>query len=248
MALLTGFAGAIFGAMVIGIFGALAGADFSDPPPAVNIIATVFQDVALVVSAVVFARMAGTVRPAYFGLRRPRALKPALAWIAAAYGSFFVLSAIWIAILQIKSKDQLPDELGVDKSTVALLAVAFLVAVVAPLAEEFFFRGFFFSALRNWHGVWPAAIVTGLVFGGIHAGSSPVGFLVPLAFFGILLCLLYERTGSLYPCIGLHCLNNSVAFGVAEKWDWQIPVLLVVALALITAALRPVSDRQPRLA
>ena len=36
--------------------------------------------------------------------------------------------------------------------------------------------------------------------------------------------MLYERTGSLYPCIGLHCVNNSVAFSSTQDWTWQIPV------------------------
>jgi membrane protease YdiL (CAAX protease family) len=115
-----------------------------------------------------------------------------------------------------------------------LQAVAFLVAVVAPIAEEFFFRGFFFGALRNWKGPWPAAIITGLVFGSIHVGSAEAAFLLPLAFFGFALCLLRERTGSLYPGIALHCMNNSLAFGVSQHWNWQILVLLVCALGLIT--------------
>jgi len=75
------------------------------------------------------------------------------------------------------------------------------------------------------------------VFGLIHAGSSPVGFLAPLALLGFLLCLLYERTGSLYPCIVLHSLNNSVAFGVGERWGWQIPVLASASLAAIATVL-----------
>ena len=112
--------------------------------------------------------------------------------------------------------------------------MAFLVAVVAPIAEEFFFRGFFFGALRNWKGPWPAAILTGLVFGAIHIGSAEAAFLLPLAFFGFALCLLRERTGSLYPGIALHCINNSLAFGVSQHWGWQILVLLVCALGLIS--------------
>jgi hypothetical protein len=102
------------------------------------------------------------------------------------------------------------------------------------MAEEFFFRGFFFAALRNWKGMWPAAVITGLVFGAIHVGSADAALLPPLAFFGFVLCVLRERTGSLLPCIVLHCANNSLAFGVSQDWSWQIPVLFLSALALIT--------------
>jgi uncharacterized protein len=84
--------------------------------------------------------------------------------------------------------------------------------------------------------VLPAAIVTGLVFGAIHAGSADWEFLLPLGVFGFLLCMLRERTGSLYPCIALHCANNSLAFGVSQDWGWEIPVLFVAALSLISVA------------
>jgi hypothetical protein len=221
-------------ALAIGLGGAIAGSSVSDPTPAVNIIATMAQDVCLVIAAVLFAGLAGRPRPVDFGLR-PTDPWRALGWMALTYVAFYLFTAVWVAIVGGNPNDEkLPQELGADKSTVALLAVAFLVAVLAPVAEEFFFRGFFYGALRNWRGVVPAAVLTGLVFGGIHAGSADAEFLPPLAFFGFALCLLRERTGSLYPCIALHCANNSLAFGVTQNWTWQIPVLFLVSLTLIS--------------
>ena len=41
--------------------------------------------------------------------------------------------------------------------------------------------------------------------------------------------LLQVETGSLYPGIALHCINNSVAMASGEGWSWQVPVVLVVA-------------------
>ena len=152
---------------------------------------------------------------------------------------FFMFSGAYVAIFDIDARDELPSELGADDSTVALVAVAILVTVIAPIAEEFFFRGYFFGALRNWKGPMVAAIVTGLVFGAIHAGSSPAPFLVPLAVFGFVLCLITWRTQSLYPAIVLHALNNSLALGVSQGWDWQIPVLMLGANAAIAAVILP---------
>jgi membrane protease YdiL (CAAX protease family) len=164
--------------------------------------------------------------------------------MVAAFVIFYIVTAAWVAIVGGNTNDEkLPDDLGANRSTVALLAVAFLVSVVAPIAEEFFFRGFFYGALRNWRGVLPAAIITGLVFGAIHAGSADWQFLLPLGVFGFLLCLLRERTGSLYPCIVLHCANNSLAFGVSQDWGWEIPVLFVVALSFIGLAALAVRAR-----
>jgi uncharacterized protein len=234
--LIAAFGAALVGALCVGIVGALAGADFDDPTPAVNIGATVVQDLCLVAAAILFAGMAGRPLPAQFGLR-PTSPWKALGWMVATFVAFYVITLIWVAIVGGDPDDEkLPDELGADRSTFALLAVAFLVSVVAPIAEEFFFRGFFYGALRNWRGVLPAAIITGLVFGAIHAGSADWEFLLPLGVFGFLLCLLRERTGSLYPCIVLHCANNSLAFGVSQDWGWEIPVLFVAALSLISLA------------
>jgi membrane protease YdiL (CAAX protease family) len=192
--------------------------------------------VCLIGAALLFARTTAVPRPWQFGLRRTR-FWPAVGWGLLAWGAFYFFTYLWVTILGLHTgKEKLPEELGVDSSDVALVAVAVLVAVVAPIAEEFFFRGYFFAALRNWKGVWPAAIVTGAVFGSIHAGGTDAAFLVPLAFFGFALCLLRVRTGSLYPGIVLHCANNSLAFGVSEHWTWQIAVLFVGALTAIGLA------------
>jgi hypothetical protein len=106
-----------------------------------------------------------------------------------------------------------------------------LVTVLAPLAEEVLFRGYMFTALRNWRGLWPAALISGVVFGAIHVGSTPVGLLVPLAVFGVGLALLYAWTRSLHPPIALHAINNSIAFGVSQDWTWGIAPLVVGAPA-----------------
>jgi uncharacterized protein len=233
-ALVAAFAGALVGALVIGAIGSAAGSSFAHPSPAVNISATIVQDLSFIGAALLFASISGRPLPEQFGLR-PTRFWPAVGWMAVAFAAFYVFTLVWVAILGVSPDDtKLPDELGVKDSTYALLAVAFLVAVVAPIAEEFFFRGFFYGALRNWKGPWPAAVLTGLVFGSIHLGSAEAAFLLPLAFFGFSLCLLRERTGSLYPGIALHCANNSLAFGVSQHWSWEIPVLFACALGLIS--------------
>jgi membrane protease YdiL (CAAX protease family) len=232
-ALVAAFGGALMGALIIGVIGSAAGSSFADPSPAVSISATIVQDLSFIGAALLFANISARPRPEQFGLR-PTRFWPAVGWMAVAFAAFYVFTLIWVAILGVSPDDtKLPDELGVKDSTYALLAVAFLVAVVAPMAEEFFFRGFFYGALRNWKGPWPAAVLTGMVFGAIHLGSAEAAFLLPLGFFGFSLCLLRERTGSLYPGIALHCMNNSLAFGVSQHWGWEIPVLCLCALGLI---------------
>ena len=244
LAIIAGLGGALGTGLVIGIIGAIAGADLTDPPPSVTIISTAAQDACFVAAAVIFARMSGPARPWQFGLRPTRAL-PAAVKVIAAFAILFAFSQLWGSLVGIRSTEKLPDALGVHRSHIALAAAALLVTVVAPIGEEFLFRGYVFPALRNWRGIWPAALITGLLFGALHVVSAPVEFLVPLAFFGTLLCFLYQRTGSLYPGIALHSINNSIAFGVSPDigWGWQVPLVALGALALLALVARAVTQR-----
>ena len=237
---------AILGATLATVVAQLAGydVDAGDPPPGVTITGTFVQDGALILSAWLMARLtAGSPTAAQFGLRRV-VFGRAVGWLFAAWVAFLAFSGIWAAALSIEENDDLPQELGADDSSTALFFVAVLVCVVAPIAEELFFRGFCFTALRRWIGVAGGAIATGVIFGLIHAGSADVVFLVPLGVFGMLLCLLYHRTGSLLPCMVLHALNNSLALGVSQSWEpLQVIALMIGASFAVVALVSPLSRR-----
>jgi uncharacterized protein len=206
-------------------------------PPGLSIADTVVQDIGFVLVAVYLAQLGGrTVRSWQFGLRRP-----GVGWWAAAGGvllllvAFILISVIWGAIVH-PEKEKTLEQLGSNEGTALLILSAGLTCVVAPMCEEFLFRGFIFTCLRNWAGTLPAAVMTGLVFGGVHVGSAPALDLVPLAALGFGLCLLYRFTGSLYPCMIAHSLNNCVAFAGLDDWGLrQAAVLVVCALAGIGA-------------
>ena len=80
-------------------------------------------------------------------------------------------------------------------------------------AEEIFFRGFFFAGLRSRWSLWPSALLSGAVFGLVHAPTGPTAA-IPLAGLGVGLAWLYNKTGSIWPCMLAHCLNNALAISV----------------------------------
>jgi CAAX protease family protein len=208
----------------------------SHTPPGLAITDTVVQDIAFVVAAVYCAQLGGrAVRSWQFGLRRP-----GVGWwtagrlIAALLIVFVVLTVAWSEVLH-PEEEKLLEQLGSNEGALLLALSAALTCVVAPICEEMLFRGYIFTALRNWRGTLPAALITALLFGGVHIGSAPVLDLVPLAGLGFGLCLLYRYTGSLYPSIVAHSLNNSLAFSSLEGWSWQMPVLALAALLGIGA-------------
>jgi membrane protease YdiL (CAAX protease family) len=234
LALVGGVVAAAVGSLLIDIPALLFGVNVSAShvPGGLTIADTAVQDVAFVASAVFFAQLGGRKAAAWqFGLRPTRFGRAVWLLLLTLFG-FLIFSLIWGSAFHAE-KEKVLEQLGTGESPELLLLSAALTCVVAPVCEEFLFRGYFFTALRNWCGTWPAAILTGLVFGGVHAGSAPAVDLVPLAGLGFGLCLLYRYTGSLYPCIAAHSLNNSIAFGSLEGWGWQIPVLAVSALTLI---------------
>jgi membrane protease YdiL (CAAX protease family) len=238
LALIGGLALALVGGLVVEVPALLLGAKItsSHTPPGVTIADTVIQDVGFVLAAVYCAHIGGrAVRSWQFGLRRPGAgWRSASGLIVLLLIAFIVLSAIWSAAAH-PSEEKVLETLGSNEGTALLLLSAALTCVIAPICEELLFRGYMFTALRNWRGTLPAALITGVVFGGVHFGSAPVLDLVPLAALGFGLCLLYRYSGSLYPCMIAHSLNNCLAFSGLEGWGWQFFILAACALGGIGA-------------
>ncbi len=136
------------------------------------------------------------------GARRfsPSALK----WMAAAVGVYLLFTfAYSLLIVQPHQKD-IAEGFGTVPVQVLLIVIG------APVSEEVCFRGMLFGGLRERLPRLGAALLGGLIFGGLHALTG-VTAVPPLIFFGFLLSLLYEKTGSIVPGILLHMLNNSVA-------------------------------------
>ncbi len=236
VALLAGLFLALVGGLVVdavaaGLFGTkISGGNL---PPGLSIADTVVQDIGFVLAAVYCAHLGGrVVRSWQFGLRRPGAGWPsAIGMIFALLVAFIVLTALWSAAVH-PGKEKTLEDLGSNEGAALLVLSAALTCVIAPMCEEFLFRGFMFTAIRNWRGTWPAAVITGLVFGGVHAESAPVLDLIPLAALGFGLCMLYRYSGSLYPCMVAHSLNNSIAFSSLEGWSFGQGLVLTVSAFL----------------
>jgi membrane protease YdiL (CAAX protease family) len=230
LALICALVFAVVGALFVDIPALALGVNLSAQhlPDSLQVADTAVQDLGFVLVAVFFAQLGGRAVSAWqFGLR-PTPFWRAVRWIAVIGAGFLLFSIVWKAIVNP------PEEKVLEQIGTGVLSAA-LTCVVAPIGEEFLFRGYIFTALRNWRGPWTAATITGLLFGLVHVGSAPLLDLVPLAALGFALCVLYRQTGSLYPCIAVHSLNNSIAFGDLANWNWQwqIPLLMISALAAI---------------
>jgi membrane protease YdiL (CAAX protease family) len=95
-----------------------------------------------------------------------------------------------------------------DLSYPALIFLVIFVAIVGPVFEEIFFRGFAYQALRRRWGRWPSVLATALLFSLLHASFS---VFLPILGLGVLLACVFEASGSLVPSIVVHICQNSVA-------------------------------------
>jgi membrane protease YdiL (CAAX protease family)/uncharacterized RDD family membrane protein YckC len=128
--------------------------------------------------------------------------------------SYYLCAAVYVAIFGSPHQDDIADQLGLDRGPILAGLAIFLICVVAPIAEETFFRGMTFAGLRGRLRRLPAALISGAIFGAVHAPSGPSA-VVPLAIFGTVLALLFEQTDSIVPGVFAHVINNSIAIAAA---------------------------------
>lgn len=214
---------------------ALAGADVSAGVPAVSIGSIIAQDAAFIGVAWLFASRASPASLRDLGLTA-LPFRSAASATFAAVGAWYAFALLYALLAAPAGEQDTLDALGADRDTALLVVATLLVVLVAPFAEEIFFRGFCYRALRNRFSRWTAAAIVGIVFGAIHySGPATLSLLVPLAVLGALFCLLYERTGSLYPSIALHIINNAIALAVTADSEAAPIVAAIIATIALTA-------------
>ncbi|MBL9087182.1 MAG: CPBP family intramembrane metalloprotease, partial [Planctomycetia bacterium] len=156
-------------------------------------------------------------------LRRARRAQGRTAWPAGAAlalggKGWLVATAItipatlvWVAILSAFDNAPQVQELvaravEADASRAFLVALGVLGIVVAPVTEELLFRGAMFGSMRARLGSRAAALISSLIFAAVHQSLTA---LVPLLVLALVLCWVYERSGSLVAPIVVHMLNNA---------------------------------------
>jgi len=106
------------------------------------------------------------------------------------------------------------------------------VGVAAPVVEELVFRGFMWEALRRALPPWATWLGTSVLFAAYHIDPAQA---LPLLFTALALGWVRWTTGSLWPCIGVHALNNGLGVFAAHLGVQEAaPLGIVVAHALLT--------------
>jgi membrane protease YdiL (CAAX protease family) len=207
----------------------------------------IVQDGVLCGAALLFAGMRLRPRPWHFGIRRTQ-LWPTVGWTALGLVLILGFELGYIELLHVDETNV--EELG-KGNLLAAIPLSLAVILVAPVTEEFFFRAFFYRALRSRLRVWSAALIDGLVFGALHFQGADTAIVLPvIAAFGVGQCLVYERTGSLFAVVAIHAAFNTVAtLGVQPVVALAVGALVISACVLVPRQLGPAPSpfgRNPR--
>ncbi len=121
----------------------------------------------------------------------------------------FILSGLqeWIIHLTQSPAEQEVVVLVRESNFELQLYLAASAIIIAPLGEEVLFRGFLYPCLKVRIGRIAAILLSSISFGAVHMSLAQLPI---LTFFGILLCLAYERSHSLWLPITLHAIFNTI--------------------------------------
>jgi membrane protease YdiL (CAAX protease family) len=158
----------------------------------------------LVPMALASMKGAKTLRSILARLGFRRFSPSALGWMALAFVLYLAFTIFYTLVITEPRQKDIAESFGPTVLQILLIVIA------APIAEETCFRGMLFGGLREKLPRLVAALICGLIFGGLHVLTG-VTAVPPLIVFGFLLALLYEKTGSIVPGILLHMINNSIA-------------------------------------
>jgi membrane protease YdiL (CAAX protease family) len=147
-----------------------------------------------------------------------RALRMGFGWGIAAW---FVSTLVIIAVATLLESLDMPPEPQAAERAIAVLnpvLVVIAVVIVAPIAEEIFFRGVVFNAWLREGGRRFAFIGSALLFAVIHLSLVS---LLPIFLLGLALAWVYQRTGNLLAPMAMHATVNgiSVALALLARFD-----------------------------
>lgn len=103
-----------------------------------------------------------------------------------------------------------------------LALTLFLVSLLPGVCEELLFRGFLLHGIRKKVADIPAVILVGLLFGLFHLDLYRF---LPVSLLGILFGYIVVKTGSIFPAMLAHSVNNAItiflSYGVSQAQETE---------------------------
>lgn len=131
----------------------------------------------------------------------------------------------WVSMMDVETVDM-------DSSAIILDAIGAII--FAPIMEELIFRGVLFNRLKIRIGIFPAMILSSIIF----AIGHEFGGITSAFIFGICMCMIYLKTDNILIPMSVHFINNLVATtltllgfdAIISEFPWIIPTAIITII------------------
>lgn len=167
----------------------------------------------------VFRPNALAALPGFPGPDPSRAVRMGLGWGVVAWLGASLASAVVVNVLQALGMEVEPQAAEQALELVEPWVAVLAIVILAPIAEELFFRGVIFNALLRERGTRWAYIGSAALFAVIHLS---IVALLPIFLLGLALAWVYHRTGNLLAPIVMHAVVNGISVLIALLVRFEI--------------------------
>lgn len=134
---------------------------------------------------------------------------PILGWTIVLIIGSILLSYIVEWIFDMGTDNSKTDSLQTRLTTMNIVIAFVSAAIISPIYEEIFYRGFLYRWIRTKYGLLAGMLISSFIFMLVHIptfNSLPYTFLS-----GLIFAWTYEKTQSIYPAMIIHALFNGLA-------------------------------------
>lgn len=145
------------------------------------------------------------------GLQRPTRsyFWQTIGWTITLIIGVILLSYIMEWFFSVGTDNSKTESLQTRLSTLNFIIAFISAAIISPIYEEIFYRGFLYRWLRTKYGIASGILISSFIFMIVHIptyNTLPYNFLS-----GIIFAWTYERTSSIYPAMMIHGLFNGLS-------------------------------------
>lgn len=134
---------------------------------------------------------------------------PTIGWTIVLITSTILISFVFELLFQIGTDNSKTESLQTRLSSINFFIAFVSAAVISPIYEEIFYRGFLYRWFRSKYGLFTGMFVSSFIFMIVHIptfNTLPYTFLA-----GLIFAWTYEKTNSVYPAIFIHALFNGLS-------------------------------------
>ncbi|MFD1851583.1 CPBP family intramembrane glutamic endopeptidase [Oceanobacillus bengalensis] len=134
---------------------------------------------------------------------------PIIGWTVVLIIVAIIVSYVMEWVFQIGVDNSKTESLQTRLTFINFIIAFVSAAIISPIYEEIFYRGFLYRWFRTKYGLFTGMFVSSFIFMIVHI---PTFNTLPYTFLsGLIFAWTYEKTNSIYPAMIIHALFNGLS-------------------------------------